>query len=90
MKRRRVRINAPNPFLIWSGLALKTSEMMVASAEVISHRASRMAMSGVVPSEYDQREFVLKSGWATIAASDAPNGDLAEACAKLLIKPLQT
>lgn len=59
MKRRRVRINAPNPFLIWSGLALKTSEMMVASAEVISHRASRMAMAGVVPSVYDQREFVL-------------------------------
>lgn len=59
MKRRRVRISASNPFLIWSGLALKTSEMMVASAQVISHRASRMAMSGVVPSEHDQREFVL-------------------------------
>ena len=59
MKRRKIRINASNPFLIWSGLALKTSEMMVASAEVISHRASRMAMAGVVPSEHDQREFVL-------------------------------
>ncbi len=59
MKRRRVRINAPNPFWIWSGLALKTSEMMIASVEVITHRASRMAMVGAAPSEYDQREFVL-------------------------------
>ena len=52
--------------------------------------AGKLAALKALTSSYDQREFVMKSGWATIAASDAPNGDLAEACAKLLIKPLQT
>jgi hypothetical protein len=52
--------------------------------------AGKLAALKALTSSYDQREFVMKSGWATIPASDAPNGDLAEACAKLLIKPLQT
>ncbi len=59
MKRRRIRKNASNPFLIWSGLALKTGEIMMASAQVISHRTSRIAMAGPALSERDQREFVL-------------------------------
>lgn len=32
----------PDPFLGWGSLALKTAEMMFASAHVISHRTSRV------------------------------------------------
>lgn len=48
-----------NPFLAWSELAVKTSEMMMASAQVIQHRTGRMAAAGVTPSLRDQREFTL-------------------------------
>ncbi|HXV26185.1 MAG TPA: hypothetical protein VED46_18255 [Alphaproteobacteria bacterium] len=41
-------------------------------------------------SSYQQRDFVMKSGWATMPASDAPNSDLASACAKVLLTPTQT
>jgi hypothetical protein len=38
---------------------LKTSEMMLASAQVISHRTGRMATAGAIPSARDQKEFTL-------------------------------
>ena len=50
----------------------------------------KLAALKALTSPYQQREFVMKSGWATMSASDAPNGDLAEACAEVLIKPAQT
>jgi hypothetical protein len=48
-----------NPFLAWNELAVKTGEMMMASAQVIQHRTGRMAAAGVTPSLRDQREFTL-------------------------------
>ena len=48
-----------NPFLMWSRLAWKTGEMAIASAQVIGHRTSRLALAGSVPSACDQREFAL-------------------------------
>lgn len=48
-----------NPFLMWSRLAWKTGEMAIASAQVIGHRSSRLALAGSVPSVRDQREFAL-------------------------------
>jgi hypothetical protein len=48
-----------NPFFAWSELAMKTSEMMVASAQVIQHRTGRMATTGLAPNLRDQREFTL-------------------------------
>jgi hypothetical protein len=47
------------PFMQWNDLAMKTAEMMLASAQVISHRTGRMALAGPVPNEHDQREFLL-------------------------------
>jgi hypothetical protein len=37
-------------------------------------------------SSYDQRDFVTKTGWATVPGSDDPNRDVAEACAAALLK----
>jgi hypothetical protein len=49
--------NHASPLGLWLDLAVKTQEMMVASASVIGHRTSRMAAAGIVPAERDQREF---------------------------------
>ena len=46
-----------NPFLIWSELAMKTNEMLFASAQVIGHRTGRMIQAGPNPNARDQREF---------------------------------
>ena len=48
-----------HPFLLWSGLAWKTGEMILASVQVIQHRAGRMAAAGATPSARDRREFAL-------------------------------
>jgi hypothetical protein len=37
-------------------------------------------------SSYDQRDFVTKTGWATVPGSEEPNRDVAEACAAALLK----
>lgn len=55
----RNRYSVMNPFLAWGELAAKTSEMMMASAQVIQHRTGRMAAAGPTPSLRDQREFTL-------------------------------
>jgi hypothetical protein len=47
------------PFMLWSDLATRTLEMMLASAEVIGHRTGRMALAGLSPSARDRREFAL-------------------------------
>ena len=48
-----------NPFQAWTTLALKTGEMLVASAQVIGHRTTRMAAAGATPNARDRREFAL-------------------------------
>jgi hypothetical protein len=35
---------------------------------------------------YEQRDFVLKAGWATMPAADEPNRELASKCADALVK----
>jgi len=39
---------------------------------------------------YDRRDFVMKTGWATMPAAQSPNGDLAEACAELVATAAQS
>jgi hypothetical protein len=46
-----------NALLAWANLAFQTSELMLASANVIQHRTRRMAVSGLAPREEDRREF---------------------------------
>ena len=47
------------PFVVWNELAMKTGEMMLASAQVIGHRTHRMARAGPTPNARDRREFTL-------------------------------
>ncbi|HJV62890.1 MAG TPA: polyhydroxyalkanoate granule-associated phasin, partial [Albitalea sp.] len=48
---------ATMPFTLWNDLALRTGEMLVASAEVIGHRSGRIARAGLSPGPRDRREF---------------------------------
>ncbi|HEX6706101.1 MAG TPA: polyhydroxyalkanoate granule-associated phasin [Albitalea sp.] len=48
---------ATMPLALWNDIALRTGEMMVASAQVIAHRTGRMAAAGHSPSLRDRREF---------------------------------
>ena len=58
MKRSRTP-SFTHPFLVWPRLAWKTSEMMLASAQVIQHRMGRIVAAGATPSARDRREFAL-------------------------------
>ena len=48
-----------NPFGLWTDLMFATGEMMLASAEVIGHRAGRMSTAQLPLSAKDQKEFTL-------------------------------
>ncbi len=71
MKRNRTRHSFVNPFVIWADLALKTGEMMLASAQVIGHRMGRMAAAGPKPNAHDRREFTLMGQEKIEAAAES-------------------
>ncbi len=48
--------------------------------------ATKLKAFGAIKSSYEQRDFVMKAGWATMPKADAPNQDLASACADVLAK----
>jgi hypothetical protein len=60
-----------NPISVWTDLAVKTYEMMMASAEVIGHRTGRMAAAGPIPDPGDQREFALMGQEKIEAAAES-------------------
>lgn len=59
MKRYDYQLSPTNPFAAWNTLALKTGEMMLASAQVIQHRSGRIVRAGISPDARDRREFML-------------------------------
>lgn len=71
MKQRTLYGLSAHPFLLWSELAFKTGEMMLASALVIGQRTNRMAGAGLSPSASDQREFALMGSEKISAAAES-------------------
>jgi hypothetical protein len=71
MKQRRKPRMPVNSFSLWTGLARKTAEMMIASSQVISHRTGRMAAAGPTMSRRDQQEFTLMSREKIEAATES-------------------
>ena len=45
------------PFAVWTDVAVRTGEMLVASAQVIGHRTRRIVAAGHSPGHGDRREF---------------------------------
>jgi hypothetical protein len=60
-----------NPYTAWAEVAMKTGEMMLASAQVIGHRTGRMASAGASPSLRDRREFSRMGMEKVEAASES-------------------
>ncbi|HEX6364045.1 MAG TPA: polyhydroxyalkanoate granule-associated phasin [Albitalea sp.] len=56
------------PFALWTDVALRTSEMLVASAQVIGHRTRRIAAAGHSPGLRDRREFA-RMGFEKVEAA---------------------
>jgi hypothetical protein len=57
VKRHSIVHSSFAPLALWGDLASKATEMMWASAQVIAHRTSRMALAGHSPNARDRREF---------------------------------
>ena len=47
---------------------------------------TKMGELKALSSSYEQRDFVTKTGWATVPGSKDANGELADACAVALLK----
>jgi hypothetical protein len=60
-----------NPFLLWSDLAVKSTEMMVSSGQVIGSRVNQMARAGANPSARDLREMTLMGSEKVKAATES-------------------
>ena len=60
-----------DPLMVWSRLSWKTGEAAIASAQVIGHRVSRLALASAIPSMRDQREFSLMGGEKAEAALES-------------------
>jgi hypothetical protein len=60
-----------NPLMLWADLAMKTSEMLVASGQVIGTRVDRMARAGAKPSARDLKEFTLMGSEKVKAATES-------------------
>lgn len=75
-----------NPMMLWADLAMKTTEMLISSGQVIGTRVDRMARAGATPSARDRKEFALmgsekvraatESGLAMAARMQSMNGNL--------------
>jgi hypothetical protein len=76
------RVNRPlSAYSLWCDLMVQTSEMALASAQVIAHRTQLMASASVRPSVADMREFGLmwseKGGAAKRAGQAITSRDVA-------------
>ena len=60
--------------------------LCIAKSKADGAGLKKMGELRALASSYDQRDFVTKTGWATVPGSDDPNRDVAEACAAALLK----
>lgn len=60
-----------NPLLLWGDLAMKTTEMLLASGQVIGTRVDRIARAGAHPSARDIKEFSLMGSEKLKAATES-------------------
>lgn len=60
----------------------------VSKQQLDPEATGKLAALGVMKTSYEQRDYVMKAGWATMPATDSPNRDLATACAEALSQPV--
>ncbi len=59
----------------------------VSQSKVDPQATTKLGQLVAMKTSYEQRDFVISSGWATMPASDGPNRDVASKCADILVKP---
>ncbi|QNM97443.1 polyhydroxyalkanoate granule-associated phasin [Chitinimonas koreensis] len=67
---------ANHPFALWADYALKSQQMLLASAQVIQHRLGRLAAAGPQPNAPDRQEFARMGNEKIEAAAAAWQGAL--------------
>jgi predicted dienelactone hydrolase len=60
--------------------------LCIAQSKADRAALKKMADLKALTSSYDQRDFVTKTGWATVPGTPEPNREVAEACAAALLK----
>ena len=60
--------------------------LCVAQSKADAAALKKMGELKALTSSYEQRDFVTKTGWATVPGNPDPNRDVAEACAAALLK----
>ena len=58
----------------------------VSQSKLDPQATAKLGQLVAMKTSYEQRDFVISSGWATMPAADGPNRDLASACADALVK----
>ena len=71
MKRTSPSVAFFNPALLWADLALKGTELLISSGQVIGSRVDRIARAGLNPSARDRKEFALMSSEKVRAATES-------------------
>ena len=71
MSRNAFRPALFDPFTLWADLALRTTEMLVASSQVIGTRIGQIARAGANPSARDIKEFTLMGSEKLKAATQS-------------------
>jgi hypothetical protein len=61
----------------------------VSQSRLDPESVTKLAQLGEMKTSYEQRDFVMKAGWATMPAAEQPDRDLASACAEALSKSTQ-
>lgn len=58
----------------------------VSQSQMDPEGVAKLKTFSAIKSTYEQRDFVMKAGWATVPKTDGPNQALASACADVLAK----
>ena len=61
----------------------------VSQSQMDPESVAKLKTFSAIKSTYEQRDFVMKAGWATMPTADQPDRSLAGACADALAKPVQ-
>jgi len=59
----------------------------VSQSKLDPDTTAKLGQLVAMKSSYEQRDFVMTSGWATMPAANEPNRDVASKCADALVKP---
>lgn len=58
----------------------------IAKSQADPETVAKLEAFDTLKASYDQRDFVMKAGWATMSATETPDKAVASACADMLSK----